>query len=99
MKKARIFFLMLALVGFLFSFIIHLLVLSGRVPSSDCLNMVLFLGAFVLFVSAAYLSGTRAVRMGLIAISEIVKDYPTWLTRTDAFFFAYLRLISVGDVL
>ena len=77
MKTARIFFLMLALVGFLFSFIIHLLVLSGRVPTSDLLDMVPLLGAFVLFVSAAYLSGTRAVRMGLIPISAIVKDCPT----------------------
>jgi hypothetical protein len=95
MKTARTFFLMVALVGFLFSFIIHLLVLSGRVPTSEFWDMVAFLGAFVLFVSAAYLSGTKAVRMGLIPISAIVKDCPTWLKRTEYFFFAYLGLICV----
>gem|GEM_PF-2178139 len=95
MKTARIFFLMLALVGFLFSFIIHLFVLSGRVPTSGFWEMVPFFGAFVLFVSAAYLSDTKAVRTGLIPISAIVKHCPTWLKRTEYFSFAYLGLICV----
>jgi hypothetical protein len=99
MKTARTFFLILALVGFLFSFFIHLLVLSGRVPASDSWDVVPFLGSLVLFVSAAYLSGTKAVRMGLIPISAVVKDSPAWLKRIGYFSFAYAGLICVWVVL
>ena len=84
---------MLALVGFLFSLIIHLLGLWGRAPSSEYWFVVPFLGALVSWISAAYLSGAKAGRMGLIPIGEVVKDCPTWLKRTNYFFFAYTGLI------
>ena len=99
MKTARTFFLILALVGFLFSFIIHLLVLSGYAPTSDSWYVAPFLGAFVVFVSAAYLSGTKAVRMGLVPVSAIVKDCPTWLKTVGYFSLAYTGLICVWVVL
>src|SRR5882672_6284620 len=99
MKAARTFVLMLALVGFLFSLIIHLLALWGRAPSSESWFMVLFLGAFVSWISAAYLSGAKAGRMAGIPLSEVVKDCPDWLKRTDYFFFAYAGLIFLGFAL
>jgi hypothetical protein len=80
-------------VGFLFSSIIHLIALWGRAPSSESWYVVPFLGAFVLFVSAAYLSGAKPGRRGMIPSSEIVKGCPTWLKRKDYFFFAYMGLI------
>jgi len=94
MKRARTFFLMVAVVGFLFSLIIHLLALSGRAPSSESWYVVPFLGAFVAFVSAAYLSGAKAVSRGM-PTREIVKNCPTWLKRTEYFFSAYLALICL----
>jgi hypothetical protein len=93
MKAARTFFLMLALVGFRFSSIIHLLALWGGAPSSEYWFVVPFFGAFLSWISAAYLSGAKAGRMGLIPLSEVVKDCPTWLKRTNYFFFAYTGLI------
>jgi hypothetical protein len=99
MKAARTFFLMLALVGFLFCLFIHLLALWGRAPSSEYWFVVPFIGALVSWVSAAYLSGAKAGRMGLIPISEVVKDCPTWLKRTNYFFFAYTGLIFLWVVL
>lgn len=95
MKTARTFLLSLAVVGVLFSLIIHLLALWGRAPSSESWYAVLFLGAFVLFVSAAYLSGAKPGRMGMIPVSEIVKGCPTWLKRTEYFFSAYTGLICL----
>jgi hypothetical protein len=91
MKRARTSFLMLAVVGFLFSLIMHLLALSGRAPSSESWYVVPFLGALVAFVSAAYLSGAKAGWRGM-PIGEIVKNCPTWLRRTEYFFSAYLGL-------
>ena len=44
------------------------------------------------WISAAYLSGAKAGRMG-IPVSEVVKDCPAWLKRTDYFFSAYLGLV------
>lgn len=93
MKAARTFFLMLALVGFIFSLSIHLLALLGRAPSSEYWFVVPFLGAFVSWISAAYLSRAKAGRMASIPVSEVVKDCPTWLKRTNYFFFAYTGLI------
>jgi hypothetical protein len=98
MKRARTFFLMVAVVGFLFSLIIHLLALSGRAPSSESWYVVPFLGAFVAFVSAAYLSGAKAVSRGM-PTREIVKNCPTWLKRTEYFFSVYLGLILLWDAL
>jgi hypothetical protein len=91
MKRARTFFLMLAVVGFLFSLTIHLLALSGRAPSSETWYGVPLLGALVAFVSAAYLSGAKAAWRGM-PIAEIVKNCPTWLKRTEYFFSAYFGL-------
>jgi hypothetical protein len=93
MKTARTIFLMLALVGFIFSLIIHLLALWGRAPSSEYWFVVPFLGAFVSWISAAYLSSAGTSRMARILVSEVVKDCPTWLKRTNYFFFAYTGLI------
>jgi hypothetical protein len=91
MKTARTLFLLLAVVGFLFSLFIHLWALKGRTPSSASLYVASFLGAFVLFVSAGYLSGAKAVGRG-IPFKEIVKDCPAWLKGTVYFFSAYLGL-------
>jgi hypothetical protein len=99
MKIATSFFLILAVVGFLFSIIIHLLALSGRAPSSESWYAVPFLGAFVLFVSAGYLSGAKPGRLGMIPVSEIVKGCPTWLKRTEYFCSAYMGLICLWLVL
>jgi hypothetical protein len=99
MKTTRTFFLILAAAGFLFSLIIHCLALWGRIPSSESWDVVPFLGAIVSFVSAANLSGARPARMGLIPQSEIVKGCPTWLKRTDYFFFAYVVLVLLWFVL
>jgi uncharacterized membrane protein len=93
MKTARKFFLLISLVGFLFSLIIHLLSLWDRAPSSEYWFVVPFLGAFVSWIAAAYLSGAKAGRMGLIPISEVVKDCPTWLKRINYFFCACTGLI------
>ena len=93
MKAARTFFLMLSLVGFLFSLIVHLLALWGRASSSEYWFVVPFLGAFMSWISAVYLSGAKAGRMALIPASEVVKDCPAWLKRTDYFFSAYLGLV------
>jgi hypothetical protein len=93
METARKFFLLISLVGFLFSLIIHLLSLWGRAPSSEYWFVVPFLGAFVSLIAAAYLSGAKAGRMGLISLSEVVKGCPTWLKRTNYFLFAYTGLI------
>src|SRR5258708_26229061 len=93
MKTARTFFLMIALMGFLFSLIIHLLALGGHASSSESWVVVRFLGALVSFVSAGYLSGAKPGRIGMIPFSEIVKGCPTWLKRTEYFFSAYLGLI------
>jgi hypothetical protein len=95
MKTARTVLLILAVVGVLFSLIIHLLALRGRVPSSESWYAALFLGALMLFVSAAYLSGAKPGRMGMIPVSEIVKGCPTWLKRTEYFFSAYTGLICL----
>jgi hypothetical protein len=94
MKTARTFFLLFSLVGFAFSLVIHLLALTDRVPSSESWFVVPFLGALASFVSAGYLSGAKAGRMGL-PISEIVRGCPTWLRRTEYFFSAYLALVMV----
>jgi uncharacterized membrane protein len=99
MKRARTFFLMLALLGFLFSLVIHFLALRGRAPSSEYWFAVPFLGAFVSWISAAYLTGAKAGRMGLIPLNEVVKGCPTWLRRTNYFFFAYTGLIFFWVVL
>src|SRR5256885_2184055 len=99
MKTARTFFLMLALLRFLFSLIIHFLALRGRAPSSEYWFAVPFLGALVLWISAAYLTGAKAGRMGLIPLKEVVKECPTWLRRTDYFFSAYTGLIFLWVVL
>ncbi len=96
MKTARASLLILAAVGVLFSLIIHLLALRGRVLSLESWCVVPFLGAFVLFVSAAYLSGAKTGRMGMIPFSEIVKGCPTWLKKTEYFFSIYLGLICLG---
>ena len=93
MKAASTFFLMLALVGFLFSLIVHLLALWGRAPSSEYWFVVPFLGALMSWISAAYLSGAKAGRMAAVLVSEVVKDCPAWLKRTNYFFFAYAGLI------
>ncbi len=98
MKTARTSFLILAVVGFLFSLIIHLLALWHRTPSSESWYMVPFLGALVTFVSAAYLSGAKAVWRGM-PIGEIVKNCPTWLKRTEYFFSGYLGLIFLWEAL
>ena len=94
-KAARTFFLMLALVGFLFSSTIHLLALWRRTPSSEYWFVVPFLGALLSWISAAYLSGAKAGRIAAILVSEVVKDCPAWLKRTNYFFFAYSWLINV----
>jgi uncharacterized membrane protein len=99
MKAARTFFLMLALVGFLFSLIIHLLALRGGAPSSEYWFVVPFLGALVSWIAAAYLCGAKAGPRGRIPIGEVVKDCPTWLKRTNYFFFAYTGLIFLWVVL
>jgi hypothetical protein len=65
----------------------------GRAPSSEYWFVVPFLGAFLSWISAAYLSGAKAGRMALIPLSEVVKDCPTWLKRTNYFFFADTGLI------
>jgi len=96
MKAARTFFLMLALVGFLFSLIVHLLALLGRAPSSGYWFVMPFLGAFVSWISSAHLSGAKAGRMASIPFSEVVKDCPAWLKRTNYFFDAYVVLIFLG---
>jgi hypothetical protein len=98
MKTARLYFLILAVVGFLFSLMIHLLALWGRAPTSESWYVVPFLGAFVSFVLAAYLSGAKAVWRG-VPIREIVKNCPTWLKRTEYFFSAYLGLIFLWGAL
>jgi hypothetical protein len=97
-KKARTYFLILAVVGFLFSLIIHLLALWGRAPSSESWYAVPFLGALVSFVSAAYLSGAKPGWRG-IPFSETVKGCPTWLKRRNYFFSGYLGLILLWDAL
>ena len=99
MKTARTFFLMLALLGFLFSLIIHFLALRGRAPSSEYLFAVPFLGALVSWISAAYLTGAKAGRMGIIPLKEVVKDCPTWLRRTNYFFSVYAGLIFLSVAL
>jgi hypothetical protein len=99
MKIAKSFFLVLAVVGFLFSTIIHGLALWGRAPSSASWYVVPLLGASVLFVSAGYLSGAKPGRLGMIPVSEIVKGCPTWLKRTEYFFSAYMGLICLWLVL
>lgn len=99
MKIARSFFLILAVVGFLFSIIIHALALSGRAPSSESWNTVPFLGAMVVFLSAGYLGGVKPIRIGMISVSEIVKGCPTWLKRTEYSFSAYMGLIGLWLVL
>jgi hypothetical protein len=43
--------------------------------------------------SSAHLSGAKAGRMASIPFSEIVKDCPAWLKRTNYFFDAYVVLI------
>jgi hypothetical protein len=93
MKTARTLFLVLASIGFLFSFIIHLLLLSGHVPASDLWSVAPFLGALVSFASAAYLSGAKRGPMGAIPASAIVKDCPSWLKSAEYFFFAYSCVI------
>jgi len=95
MKTVRMFFLVLAVVGFLLASIIHLLALWSRPPSSKSWDVVLFLGAFVLFVSAAYLGGAKPGRMGIIPFSEIVRGCPTWLRRAEYFFSSYMVLICL----
>ena len=99
MKIAHTFFLMLALVGFIFSLFLHLLTLWGRAPSSEYWSVMPFLGALTSWISAAYLSGAKAGRLGLIALSEVVRDCPTWLKITNYFLFAYLGLILLCVVL
>ena len=92
MKMARKFLLVLSFVGFTFSLAIHLLALSGRVPSSESWDVVPFIGSFVAFALAANLSGAKPGRMGMIPQSEITKGCPPWLRKTDGFFFAYMFL-------
>jgi hypothetical protein len=99
MKTVRSFFLILAVVGFLISLIVHLLALWGRAPSSESWYLVPILGASVLFVSAGYLSGAKPGRLGMIPGSEIVKGCPTWLKRTEYFFSAYMGLICLWLIL
>jgi hypothetical protein len=94
MKSARIFLLVLAFVGFIFSLTVHLLSLLGRVPTSASWFVGPCLGALVSFVLAPYLSGTKVGRMG-VSIKEIVKGCPTWLRRTEYFFSAYVALVMV----
>jgi hypothetical protein len=90
---------MLALAGFLCSLVIHLSALWGRTPTSEGWLIVPFLGAFLSWIAAAYLSGAKAGRMAAIPFSEVVKDCPTWLKRTDYFFSAYAVLIVLGCAL
>lgn len=99
MELVRKSFLTLSLAGFLSSLIIHLLALWGRSPSSESWLVTLFLGALLSWVAAAYLSGAKAGRMAAIPFSEVVKDCPTWLKRTDYFFSAYAALIFLGVAL
>jgi hypothetical protein len=93
MKAARTFFLMLALVGFLFSLIVHLLELWGRAPSASGWLVAPFLGALLSWISAAYLSGAKTARMASIPFSEVVRGCPAWLKRTNYFSDAYVVLI------
>src|SRR5277367_2895366 len=93
MKIIRILLLILSLVGFLCSLVIHLLALWGRTPSANAWLIAPFLGALFSWISAAYLSGAKAARMASIPFSEVVKDCPAWLKRTDYFFDAYVVLI------
>jgi hypothetical protein len=54
------------------------------------------------WISAAYLSGAKAARMAsipFIPFSEVVKDCPAWLKRTNYFSDAYVVLIFLGLVL
>jgi len=55
--------------------------------------ILIFLGALMSFVSAAYLVGAKPGRMGMVPLSEVVKGCPSWLKRTDYFLFAYLGLV------
>ncbi len=96
MKLIRTLFLTLALVGFLCSLVIHLSALWGRTPSSEGWLIAPFLGALLSWIAAAYLSGAKAGRMAGIPLSEVVKDCPAWLKRTDYFFSAYAVLIVLG---
>jgi len=96
MKLIRTLFLILALAGFLFSLVIHLSTLWGRAPSSEGWLVAPFLGALLSWIAAAYLSGAKAGRMAGIPFSEVVKDCPTWLKRTDYFFSAYAFLIFLA---
>lgn len=92
MKIIRILLLILSLVGFICSLVVHLLALWSRTPSEGWL-IAPFLGALFSWISAAYLSGAKAARMARIPFSEVVKDCPAWLKRTDYFFDAYVVLI------
>jgi len=92
MKMVRKFLLVLSFVGFTLSLAIHLLVLWRRVPSSELWYVVPFIGAFVAFALAAYLSGAKPGRMGMIPQSEVTKGRPPWLKKADWFFFAYTFL-------
>ena len=98
MKTTRTFALVLALAGFIFSLIIHLLALWRRLPSSESWWVVPFLGALALFVSAAYLSGVKPGRMGMVPVREIVRGCPNWLKRTQYFFSAYVVLTCLWIV-
>lgn len=99
MKLVRILFLILALAGFLCSFVIHLLVLRGHTPPSEDWLIAPFLGALLSWIAAAFLSGAKAGRMAGIPLSEVVKDCPTWLKRTYYFFSAYTVVIFLGFAL
>ena len=93
MKTLRIFLLVVSLVGFLVSLVIHLLTLFRRAPVSEYWFVMPFLGAIVSWISAAYLSGVKTGRMGMVPTSEVVKGCPTWLKSADYFFFAYAGLV------
>src|ERR1700730_4094682 len=93
MKTARTFFLLLALGGFFFSMVIHFLSLSRHAPSSEYWFIVPFLGAFISWIAAAYLSGAKAGRMGLIPSSEVVKGCPRWMKTAGYFFVGYTGLV------
>ncbi|MGD0427859.1 MAG: hypothetical protein ABSC10_14165 [Candidatus Acidiferrales bacterium] len=93
MKTLRMCLLVLALVGFVVSLVIHLLTLFHREPASEYWFVMPFLGAMVSWISAAYLSGAKTGRMGMVLASEVVKGCPTWLKSADYFFFAYSGLV------
>ena len=99
MKAARTFFLVLALVGFFFSFIVHLLGLWGRTPLASGWLVAPFLGALLSWISAACLSGAKSGRMASIPFKEVVKGCPAWLKRTNYLSDAYVVLIFLRLVL